>query len=227
MTPFQIAIDGPAGAGKSTVARMLADRLGYIHIDTGAMYRSVAALALRQRCSPGDVPCLVRLARSAEIRFEPGSRRVVVNGEDLTEEIRSQEVSDFTSQIAAVPEVRAALLEKQRLLAQNASIVMEGRDIGSVVLPGADLKVFLDAQPSERTRRRFLEIAGSGEEKSLETVASEIASRDHRDSTRAEAPLQRAEDALYMDSTGRTPEEMVEAIVEAAQRVHAGMGITR
>src|SRR5215471_7169152 len=155
-----IAIDGPAGAGKSTIAKGLAARLGFIYIDTGAMYRAVALWALRQGVDPGDRHRAEQLAIAAEIELLPG--RIRLNGEDVTEAIRTLEVSDGASKVAVIPGVRRAMVAKQRAIGQRTSVVMEGRDIGTIVFPDADVKIFLDAQPSERVRRRFLEECAKG-----------------------------------------------------------------
>ena len=204
-----IAIDGPAGAGKSTVARRLADRLGFTYIDTGAMYRAVGLWALRQGLELTDMHRMEQLARAAEIELLPGSR-IRLNGEDISEAIRTQEISDAASKVSVIPTVRRALVEKQREMGERTSVVMEGRDIGTVVFPHADVKVFLDASPEERARRRFLEKPGAA---SVEKVAQEMRERDPRDLTRAEAPLTQAPDATYIDSTGLSPTEVEEAIL--------------
>jgi cytidylate kinase len=203
-----IAIDGPAGAGKSTIARRLAERLTYTYIDTGAMYRSVALWALRQGVSLDDAYRLHQLALAAE--FELLSQgRVKLNGEDISEEIRTPVVSAAASKIAAIGGVRTALVAKQREIAESRNVVMEGRDIGTVVFPEARVKIFLDADPEERVRRRTRdqpEVA-PGE------MATQMAERDTRDRQRAESPLVQAPDAAYLNSTGLTPEEVVEEIL--------------
>ena len=204
-----IAIDGPAGAGKSTIARRLADRLGFTYIDTGAMYRAVGLWAIRQALDLADMHRMEQLARAAQIELLPGSR-IKLNGEDISAAIRTQEISDAASKVSTVPGVRRALVEKQREMGERTSVVMEGRDIGTVVFPHADVKVFLDASAEERARRRFLEKPGTT---SVEKVAAEMHERDQRDRTRAEAPLAQAPDATYIDSTGLTPEEVEEAIL--------------
>ncbi len=152
-----VAIDGPAGAGKSTLARRVADKLGFIYVNTGAMYRAVGLWALRSKVALSDMHKLEQLAQAAEIELSPGDDRVFLNGEDVTEAIRNPEVSDAASKVSIVPGVRRALLSIQRKIAQNSNIVMEGRDIGSVVFPHAQVKIFLDADPAERAKRRALE----------------------------------------------------------------------
>ncbi len=204
-----IAIDGPAGSGKSTIARRLALRLGFTYIDTGAMYRAVALWAQRQNVDPADMHRMEQLALAAAIEFESGGPRVLLNGLDVTAEIREPEISEAASLAAAIPAVRRALVEKQRAMAAASSVVMEGRDIGSVVFPDASVKIYLDADPAERVRRRLAEAGGAPE-----SVAGQLKERDDRDRTRAESPLVQAPDAIYIDSTGLSPEEVEEAILK-------------
>jgi cytidylate kinase len=206
-----VAIDGPAGAGKSTIARRLAERLGFTYIDTGAMYRAVAWWALRQKVDPGDMHRMEQLAMAAEITLAPG--RIQLNGEDVTEAIREPEVTSGASKVAVIPGVRRAMVAKQRVMGERSSVVMEGRDIGTVVFPHAEVKIFLDANPHERVRRRFEEGRAKGETVSKEALAAQLAERDRRDSTRAEAPLTQAPDAVYLDSTGLSIDEVEEAIL--------------
>jgi cytidylate kinase len=204
-----IAIDGPAGAGKSTIARSLANKLGYIYIDTGAMYRAVALWALREKTSLDDAHRLEQLARAAEIELLP-ERRVRLNREDVSEAIRAPEVAAAASRVAAIGAVRAVLVAKQRHLAETTNVVMEGRDIGTVVFPHARVKIFLDADPAERVRRRTFEQADATPEK----LAAQIAERDDRDRRRAQSPLVQAPDALYIDSTGLTAEQVEDRILQ-------------
>jgi cytidylate kinase len=204
-----IAIDGPAGAGKSTIARGLAERLGYTYIDTGAMYRAVALWALRQNIGVTDVHKLTQLAISAE--FELLSKgKVKLNGEDVTEAIRTPEVSAAASKVAALGAVRSALVAKQREMAESRNIVMEGRDIGTVVFPQARVKIFLDADPAERVRRR----SADQPEVPAGELAAQISERDARDRQRVESPLVQAPDAAYLNSTGLTPDEVEEEILK-------------
>ena len=207
-----VAIDGPAGAGKSTIAKGLAGRLGFTYIDTGAMYRAVALWALRCAVAWDDMHRMEQLALASEIELAPG--RISLNGEDVTEAIRTAEVSSGASKVAVIPGVRRAMVAKQRDIGQHASVVMEGRDIGTVVFPDADVKVFLDADPLERVRRRLKEVQAKGGEVSESHLAAEMKERDQRDSTRADAPLAQAPDAVYLDSTGLSIEEVEEAILK-------------
>ena len=206
-----VAIDGPSGAGKSTIAKRLASRLGFIYIDTGAMYRAVALWAVRQGIDPGDMHRSEQLAIAARIDLSPG--RIALNGEDVTEAIRMPDVSNGASKIAVIPGVRRAMVAKQREIGERASVVMEGRDIGTVVFPNADVKVFLDANPEERVRRRYEELKAKGQIVSTEQLSADMRERDRRDSTRADAPLAQAPDAVYFDSTGLGIDEVEEAIL--------------
>jgi len=203
-----IAIDGPAAAGKSTIARRLAAKLGFIYIDSGAMYRAVALWALREKLDPSDRHRMEQLALAAGITLKDDGARVLLNGEDVTEAIRAPEVSRAASLVATISGVRRALVEKQREIGSQNNVVMEGRDIGSVVFPNADVKIFLDAQSEERVRRRAAEVNGSSE-----VISQQLRERDDRDRTRAEAPLTQQPDAVYVDSTGLSIDEVEEAIL--------------
>jgi CMP/dCMP kinase len=212
-----IAIDGPAGAGKSTTARRLADRLGFTYIDSGAMYRAVALWAMRQNADTADMHRMEQLARAADIDLQPAGPRVLLNGEDVTAAIRSAEIGKQASVVAAIPAVRRALVEKQRALGARTSVVMEGRDIGTVVFPDADVKIFLDADPQERVNRRARDFRDRGEAVPPDAIADQIRERDHRDRTRAEAPLTQAPDAIYIDSTGLSLEAVEEEILKVVR----------
>jgi cytidylate kinase len=206
-----VAIDGPAGAGKSTVARSVARRLGYLYIDTGAMYRAVALWAMRMGVDLDDQHRLEQFARQARIEFS--GTQVLLNGEDVTAAIREPAVSEGASKVAACGGVRRAMREEQRRLGGEQSAVMEGRDIGTVVFPDAQIKVFLDANPQERVRRRAVELGAPAE-----LVAQEMGARDQRDRGRAEAPLTQAPDAEYVDTSHLSQEEVEEAILKLVRR---------
>ena len=207
-----VAIDGPAGAGKSTIAKRVAARLGFTYIDSGAMYRAVALWALRRKIDAGDMHRMEQLAIAAEIELSPG--RIRLNGEDVTDAIRTPEVSAGASKVAVIPGVRRALVAKQRAMGERSSVVMEGRDIGTVVFPDADVKIYLDADPRERVRRRLQDVRAAGEEIPESALAAQMKERDQRDSTRADGPLAQAPDATYLDSTALTAEEVEEAILK-------------
>ena len=211
-----VAIDGPVGAGKSTVAMGVARALGIRYIDTGAMYRSVAWLALRQGVDLRDERAVASIAASASIEFVPANSRqaVVVNGTDVTEAIRTPEVSEAASVVSAHPAVRHAMVALQRRMGAEGGVVMEGRDIGTVVFPDAEVKVFLDASPEERARRRFKELVAKGVAVDYESLKKAEEERDRRDSTRAHSPLRRAPDAVVIDTTGLTVQEIVDRIVQ-------------
>jgi len=212
-----IAIDGPAGAGKSTVARQLAKRLGYLYIDTGAMYRALTWKALKEGTRVTDEAALVNLARNTSFEFKevaPGEVSIYCDGEDVSHIIRSPEVSRLVSRVAAWPKVREEMVGLQRDLAVRGRVVMDGRDIGTCVLPEAPYKFFLTASLEERARRRWRELAAQGNNVSLEKVKQEIEERDRRDSQRAVAPLQPAPDAIIIDTTNLTPEEVTEHILK-------------
>jgi CMP/dCMP kinase len=208
-----VAIDGPAGAGKSTLARRVAAKLGFVYINTGAIYRAVALWAVRLTVSTSDMHRLEQLAKEAKIELTTGEPRVLLNDEDVTEAIREPEIAAAASQVSAVPAVRRALLSVQRAMAEKNSVVMEGRDIGSVVFPHAQVKIFLDADPQERARRRALEMQNAGSPVNVESVAGEMQQRDQRDRTRSEAPLVQAPDAELVDTTGLSLEEVEEVIL--------------
>jgi cytidylate kinase len=203
-----VAIDGPAGAGKSTLARRIASKLGYLYIDTGAMYRAVALWALQRGVAVSDMHRLEQLANEARIEFLSGDK-VLLNGEDVSDAIRSPEVSQAASEVSRVPAVRRALVAKQREIGERASVVMEGRDIGSVVFPAATIKIFLDASPEVRAERRAAESALPAD-----VVAEQIRERDRRDRTRAHSPLVQAPDALYVDTTGLSIDQVEAALLK-------------
>jgi cytidylate kinase len=208
-----VAIDGPAGAGKSTIARRVAEKLGCIYIDSGAMYRAVALWALRNNTALDDMHRLEQLAREADIEFIAGAPTVLLNGEDVTEAVRTPEVTEAASKVSAIPGVRQMLVRKQREIGSHASVVMEGRDIGTVVFPEATVKVFLDADAAVRADRRVRQLATAGTAMAGDEVASQMTERDRRDRTRAESPLVQAPDAVYLDTSGLGADEVEEKLL--------------
>jgi cytidylate kinase len=206
-----VAIDGPAGAGKSTTARMLAERLGYDLLDTGAIYRVMALLSRRAGVAWDDGPGVAAFAKDLDLKFrlEGGVNHVLVGGADVTKDIRTPEISDGASRVSALPAVRAALLGIQRRLGAQGGVVVEGRDIGTVVFPDAGAKFFLTANTDERARRRVAELQAAGRPADFETTRAEMMARDQRDSTRDVAPLKQADDAIAVDSSALTPDQVV------------------
>ena len=201
---IRVAIDGPSGAGKSTLARSAAARLGYLYVDTGAIYRTIGCAVRRRGIGPADQAAVVAALPELDIGLtygEDGLQHMALDGEDVTEEIRLPEVSRYASLVSAYPEVRAYLLEMQRQLAREHSVIMDGRDIGTVVLPDAEVKVFLTASAEERARRRMLELEQRGTPEPYETILRSIQERDWNDTHRAAAPLRQAEDAVLLDTT--------------------------
>jgi len=219
-----IAIDGPAGAGKSTVARRVADALGYLYIDTGAMYRAATWLVLRANINPQDLEAIVNLIAASELELRPGNevsagrQRVFANSEEITDEIRSLAVTRLVSPVSAIPGVRGCLVQQQQKLAAAGGVVMDGRDIGTVVLPDADLKIFLNASPAVRAARRLKELDQLGETADFQVVLQDIKDRDQQDSSRAVAPLRQAQDAIPINSDNMTIDEVVERILGLCRR---------
>lgn len=219
MTARQIAIDGPAGAGKSTTAKLVAARLGYLYIDTGAMYRAVALLALRQGIAVDDAQRLTALAEQADIRLTPAADvgcRVFVGEEEVTQDIRRPEVGEAASPVSAVPGVRRALVKRQQAMAAARPVVMDGRDIGTVVLPQAECKIFLTASPRVRAERRTAELRARGIAADIDAVERDIVIRDQRDSSRAASPLKQAENAVLLDNSRMKLAQVVEKIIALA-----------
>jgi len=214
-----IAIDGPSGAGKSTVANLLAERLGYLQIDTGAMYRAVAVLMNQEGIDPDDPAAVERFCSRIDIRLErlDGLQRVFANGQDVTARIRTPQMSLLTSRISALGPVREAMMQAQRRMGARGGVVLEGRDIGTVVFPDADVKFFLSASAEERGRRRYLELLARGEQVTLEDTIQAVASRDLQDSQRDLAPLRMAGDAIAIDSSGRSIDEVLDSMVKACR----------
>ena len=221
MKTIQIAIDGPASSGKSTVAKIIAKEFGYTYLDTGAMYRAATYIALKHQLNEDNVEQLLGLLEQHPISFgrsEAGEQLVFVGDVDITHPIRENEVTNRVSTIAAIPVIREKLVALQQEIAQKGGIVMDGRDIGTVVLPQAELKVFLVASVDERAKRRYKENMAKGMETDLEKLKEEIAARDYKDSHRETSPLKQAEDAIYFDTTGLTIEEVVDKIKEEAKK---------
>lgn len=211
---FNIAIDGPAGAGKSTIARRTAQELSFIYVDTGALYRALAVFLVDEGVSPEDTEKVKEAVKSVKVSvaYENGEQQVLVNGKNVTDRLRAESAGNMASTISAIPAVRAALLDLQRDLAKAHDVLMDGRDIGTNVLPNAELKIYLTASVETRAERRYRDLQEKGVEKPLSEIKKEIEERDHRDMTRAIAPLKQAEDAVYLDTSHMNIDEVVEAI---------------
>ena len=207
---YNVAIDGPAGAGKSTIARMVAEEKGFVYVDTGAMYRGLAVYFLDRGIGPEET--------DVTIRYEDGAQQVYLNGENITGRLREEAVGNMASRCAAVPAVREKLLELQRRLAKEQDVIMDGRDIGTCVLPDADVKVFLTASVRTRAERRYKELKEKGENVNLAEIEEDIRERDERDSTREIAPLKKAEDAVLVDSSRMTIQEVVRTIAALCRK---------
>lgn len=211
---FNIAIDGPAGAGKSTIARQAARELSFIYVDTGALYRAMAVFLVDCGVSPGQIPEVEKAVKDARVSivYENGEQQVLVNGENVTDRLRTEEVGNMASSVSAIPAVRAALLELQRDLARQHDVIMDGRDIGTNVLPDAELKIYLTASVETRAKRRFLELKEKGMEPNFLKIEEDIRERDARDMNRATAPLKQAEDAVYLETSHMNVDEVVAVI---------------
>ena len=220
---YSVAIDGPSGSGKSTLAKTLSKKLGWLYIDTGAMYRTVGLYAKRNQIEPNDEKSLQKHFSKIDIKLEwiDGSQHVFLNGEDVSDKIRTPEMSMYASAVSALPAVRAFLLEKQRDFARNNNVIMDGRDIGTVVLPDAQVKIFLKAGNEERARRRYEELIAKGQDVKFEDVLDDMLKRDKNDSTRAAAPCVPAHDAVLLDNSGYEP-EMTER--KAMEIINAKLG---
>ena len=213
---ISVAIDGPSGAGKSTVARAAAARLGNVYVDTGAKYRAIGHEVCRRGISGEDAAGIIAVLPEIEIRlaYQDGGQRVLLNGEDVSDAIRTPEIAYYASKVSAVPEVRQFLLDVQRDMAKKGNILMDGRDIGTVILPDAPVKIFLTASAETRAERRYLELAEKGQQVTREGVLHDIVERDRQDMTRAVAPLKQAEDAVLLDTSNMTLDESIEAVLQ-------------
>ena len=211
-----VAIDGPAGAGKSTIAKRIARRLGYIYVDTGAMYRAMAYYLIQNQVDAADQEAIAAACQHADISicYQDGEQVVLLNGENVNAYLRTEAVGNMASVSSVVPEVRKKLVELQQKLARETDVVMDGRDIGTVVLPDADVKVYLTASVETRAKRRFLELEEKGEPAELAKIAADIEDRDYRDMHRDISPLRQAEDATLVDSSDMTIDQVVERILE-------------
>ena len=213
---YNVAIDGPAGAGKSTIAKLVAKEKGYIYVDTGAMYRGLAIHFLDKGIQPQETEKVIEACKDAEvtIAYEDAVQHVYLNGKDISSRLRNEEAGNMASVTSAIPEVRKKLLELQQNLAKTQNVIMDGRDIGTCVLPHADVKVYLTASVETRAKRRYQELQEKGEDCNLEEIAHDIEERDRRDMTREIAPLKQAEDAVLVDSSDMTIAEVVKTIVD-------------
>lgn len=213
---YNVAIDGPAGGGKSTIAKLVAKEKGYIYVDTGAMYRGLAIHFLDKGIQPQETEKVIEACKDAEvtIAYEDAVQHVYLNGKDISSRLRNEEVGNMASVTSAIPEVRKKLLELQQNLAKTQNVIMDGRDIGTCVLPHADVKVYLTASVETRAKRRYQELQEKGEDCNLEEIAHDIEERDRRDMTREIAPLKQAEDAVLVDSSDMTIAEVVKTIVD-------------
>lgn len=217
---YNVAVDGPAGAGKSTIAKLVAKEMGYIYVDTGAMYRGLAIHFLKKGVDPEEKEAVVEACRDAEVTigYEDGVQQIYLNGENVTGMLRTEGVGNMASRTSAIPEVREKLLELQRSLASEKDVIMDGRDIGTNILPDADVKIYLTASVETRAKRRYDELKEKGESCDLEEIARDIKARDERDMTRDIAPLKKAEDAVLVDSSDMTIEEVVGRICSLCRR---------
>ncbi|MHB8130548.1 MAG: (d)CMP kinase [Mobilitalea sp.] len=215
MTIFNLAIDGPAGAGKSTIAKRIAKQLGFIYVDTGAMYRAMALYFIRNNIEATDSDRIEDACKDVNvtIEYKNGEQHVILNGENVNEFIRTEEVGNMASASSVNKTVRLKLVELQQSLAKKESVVMDGRDIGTYVLPSADLKIYLTASSKERAKRRWSELKDKGIDSNVEAIENDIIERDHRDMTRDFAPLKQADDAIYLDTSEMSIDEVVENIL--------------
>ncbi|MBQ3011243.1 MAG: (d)CMP kinase [Oscillospiraceae bacterium] len=227
MSNFSVAIDGPAGAGKSTIAKAAAQKLNFVYVDTGAIYRTVGLAAKRSGYQADDRAAVVAMLPSLviDMRYVDGVQRMFLNDEDVSEAIRTPEASHYASNVAAMPEVRTYLMDMQRNMAARYHVLMDGRDIGTVVLPNAELKIFLPASAEERARRRYDQLLEKGTEQTYDEVLTEIIERDKRDSERETAPLKQAVDAVLLDTSDLTQEQSIQAVIDLIDaRMKEGSG---
>lgn len=215
-TVIAVAIDGPAGAGKSTIARAAAKQLGFVYVDTGALYRTIGFAAFRRKIDGMDTAGIIKMLPeiSVHLEYQDGVQAVFLDGEDVSSCIRTPQVSVYASQVSAIPEVRAYLLDLQRQMAQKQSVIMDGRDIGTVILPNAQVKIFLTASPEARAERRCAELREKGEQITVQEVLADMQARDEKDTSRAVAPLCQAEDAVRVDTSALTLEQSIAAVLE-------------
>ena len=216
-----VAIDGPAGAGKSTIAKLVAQNMGYIYVDTGAMYRAMALFIFRENIDPSDSAAISKVCQEADIsiEYENGEQIILLNGENVNAFLRTEEVGNMASVSSVNADVRKKLVQLQQKLASRKNVVMDGRDIGTCVLPEADVKIYLTASSYVRAKRRYDELVARGEEGNLEEIEKDIIDRDHRDMTREISPLKQAEDAYLIDSSDMTIEEVAQAIMDRCKAI--------
>lgn len=221
---MNIAIDGPAGAGKSTIAKAVAKELGSIYVDTGAMYRAMALYMIKNGINPSDTAGIENACESADISivYQDGMQRVILNGEDVTDSLRTEEVGNMASATSVNKKVRAKLVDLQKKLARSVSVVMDGRDIGTVVLPDAEVKIYLTASVETRADRRYRELLEKGKDADLQAIANDIRERDYRDMHREHSPLRQAEDAVLLDSSNMTIQEVVDAMLAIVKKAQEG-----
>ena len=220
---YNVAIDGPAGAGKSTIAKLVAKEKGYIYVDTGAMYRGLAVHFLKKGLSGDDKKAVIDACDDAKVTigYENGIQQIYLNGENITEQLRTEKVGNMASKTSVIPEVRAKLLELQRSLAREKDVIMDGRDIGTTVLPDAFVKIYLTASTQARAKRRFDELTQKGEQCNLEEIAADIESRDYADMHREISPLKQAEDAILVDTSDMNIEEVVAKLTQIIEEKKA------
>lgn len=225
MKSIAVAIDGPSGAGKSTIARAVARHLGFVYVDTGAMYRTIGLAVCRAGVQLGEIEKILPVLDTGlkvSLQYQDGVQHVLLNGEDVSDLIRTPQMSKYASFVSAVPAVRAFLLNTQQEMAQTHNVIMDGRDIGTVILPDAKVKIFLTASPEARARRRFIELQQKGEQVTYENILTDMIQRDHDDETRTTAPLRQAQDAVLVDTSDLTLEQSVKTVEALVRRALEG-----